>query len=260
MKKLLLFSICVMSIVLFSQCRANKKSSSGSSEDVVMEFAQEFGKMAKSGDISGIKAVYGGKETVRSASLDYDPENIEIFPEDDDKYKIKYGNGAYIIVRLGLNDALEVIDSEGIINTEELRSAADETAVKSTPEKDMGKASDDAAKKFASNFKKNVKADSNWKDAGWHDSQNYGDVYIYVNNKNSVPVDGSDYYITYKYEYLYEGGASMHSENCKQNGKTISAGGKQKFTHHYTDDCGPLKVKVNFKLTDKQIYDKYANR
>ena len=253
-------------ILIMTGCaEGNKSADSDTPEDAVTAFAQHFGEMVNNNDIVGVRNVYDTNGTINSLNGNLNLDEIEIFPEEGGKYKIKYGAGKNIVINVGLNNAIEVVESQGIVNigsaAAETVSASVETPTARVETTDAPKVSDEAAiKKFASQFKKNVKADSRWSDGGWNESKYSGTAYIYVRNNNSVPVDASDYYITYKYEYLYEMGADMYSENCKQKGKEIPAKGKAKFTHHYTDDCGPLAVKVHFNLSDKQIYDKYANR
>ena len=261
MKKSLLF---ILLTVFLMGCGGDSK------EKAVEDFAKKFGMMAKYGDVNGIKEVSSLKEDIKSASLDYNEANISIFPQGDDKYKISYGHGAYIIVCVGLHDAIEVIDSQGIFTTSEPSAAVPSVteAAESTPvseenaavskEPAPAKSAPDEAtiKKFATTFKNNVVADKQWY-FGNPDANNSGSTSINVKNNNNKTVDGSDYYITFKYEYDYA--EDMYSENVKQNGKTIPSKGKAKFTYHYTDDCSPGTVKVHFKLTDKQIYDKYAN-
>ena len=238
-----------------------------SQERAVEDFAKKFGMMAKYGDVNGVKDVSGIKGEINSVSLDYDENKIKIFPQGDDRYKINYGNGAYIVVTVGLHDAIEVIESEGIINgsnnSEDSKAIAEQSAsnidnTSNSPQSVQANstADEEAIKKFAAAFKNNVKAEKDWT-FGKPDSYNSGSTSIYVKNSNGKEVDGSDYYISFKYEYDYAEG--MYSEDVKQNGKNISANGKAKFTYHYTDDCSPRPVKVHFKLTDKQIYDKYAN-
>lgn len=130
-------------------------------------------------------------------------------------------------------------------------------AVEITAQEEEPQVTSESDKKaFASKFKKNVKAGA-WNDAGWKDSENYGNCYVNVTNKNNVRIDGSDYYITFKYAYQFAPG--MHEEKITQKGKDLSANGKQKFSYHYTDDCSPEKVTVHWNLTDDQIYDKYGN-
>lgn len=107
---------------------------------------------------------------------------------------------------------------------------------------------------FATKLKNNIKK-SEWVDYGWVDAENYGNCCMTLTNNNDFTIDGSDYYISFKYEYLYAEG--MHSENCTKPGKTMTSGGKAKFTHHYTDDCGPTAVSVKFNLSNRQLYDKY---
>lgn len=223
-----------------------------SDADAVKEFAVRFGNMVESHDDIAISDVYPNADLSSPYSMEFDESRIEIFPEGDNRYTIKYGNGASVTVRVGLENAVEVIGSEGIFNE---KSPKQETEVAVGDEATVN---DVDKSEFVAQFKKNIKADSEWEDDGWNDNDNSGNCHIYVNNKNSFPVDGSDYYITFKYEYLYEMGADMYSETVKKNGKELPANGKAKFTHYYTDDCGPLDVKVKFNLTDDQIYNKYA--
>lgn len=108
---------------------------------------------------------------------------------------------------------------------------------------------------FARRFKSNVTV-GEWKAVGDPDENNAGDCAIRVKNGNGVSLDGSDYKLVFKFEYLYSD-PPMHSETVTKKGVTIPAGGSVNFSHYYTDDCGPLEPRIKFVLTDEQIYDKY---
>lgn len=112
---------------------------------------------------------------------------------------------------------------------------------------------------IASNIKNNVSVSSQWADDGWGvDDENSGKCHVTVTNTNNVAIDGSDYYVTFKYEYMYGEGANEYSETVTKPGVTLQPGESAKIYHFYTDDCSPLKPTVNFKLTDNQIFTKYA--
>lgn len=149
------------------------------------------------------------------------------------------------------NDSLEV---EVIEENEAVEApAAEEEVIEAVGVREV---SDAEVKAFASRLKSNVKAGL-WEDVAWYDDENYGICAVKVTNKNSFPIDGGDYYITYTYEYLY-GEGMMKPEHHSQQGKSLPAGGSQKFKHEFTDDCGPTWVKVHFNLSDRQLYDKYS--
>lgn len=111
---------------------------------------------------------------------------------------------------------------------------------------------------FVKDFKKNIRV-GEWIDDGWEaEDENSGLCHFNLTNKNPFDIDGSDYYVVFKYEYLYAEG--MHSETVKKKGVNLASGGKRSFNHYYTDDCGPLEPTVKYNLTDREIYDKYCTR
>ena len=253
MKTRIIFFISILVLIMVVSC-ANPE------HEAVKGFAKKFERAMKDNDIETLREMYPNKDVSNPALFTFYDSEPEIFPLEPNKYKVKYGSLGHIIVRVGLDNAMEIEDSEGMFDVvyEVTESPTAEPASYDETEEDTSDS--ESKKQFVAEFKKNIKADKQWKDAGWHDNDNYGDCYIYINNRNNFPVDASDYYITFKYEYLYEGGATIHSEKVRQEGKYLSSNGKAKFTHYYTDDCGPLDVKVNFKLSDDQIFDKYGNR
>lgn len=109
---LLLFSsVMIFSFSMLWSCKDSSK------EKAVMDFAINFGEMVQNNDANGIRAVYSGDGDVNNAHLTFYRDKIDIFPEGVDKYKVRYGDGAYIIVKIGLNNAMEVIDSKGIFES-----------------------------------------------------------------------------------------------------------------------------------------------
>lgn len=257
MKKLSHFLFSVAVVLLLTGCIEKREKSN---DAVVTEFAEEFGKLAQSGDLMKIKEYYPSATSATSATLSYNSADISIFPEDNGEYTIKYGQGASIRVRLGLNGAVEVVNSSGIFTfggTPTGEGVASESSVAAAEAAAPQESVDD----FASRLKKNIKV-GDWEASGpFHTDDvngDYGDCVVKVTNKNSFTIDGSDYYLSFSYEYLYA--KDMYKEKVKKDGKTISAGGSTSFKYHYTDDCGPLRPKVHFKLTNQQLYDKYGSR
>lgn len=125
MKKLISGAVLLLCILVISGCKDSK-------EKAIMDFAVNFGEMVKEKDVQGIKDVYPDVGEIRSMYLNFDKNKIDIFPEGKGKYKIRYGNGAYILVRTGLNDAIEVTGSEGIFENGAPAVAKEET-VKEIP-------------------------------------------------------------------------------------------------------------------------------
>lgn len=110
--RLLITLLCVMSL---TSCDKIKDRLSGK-DKALMEFAVKFGEMVQNKDQAGVKDVYADAGDVNTANLKFNRDDIDIFPEEDGLYKIRYGNGAFIIVKVGLNNAMEVVKSEGIFN------------------------------------------------------------------------------------------------------------------------------------------------
>lgn len=137
-------------------------------------------------------------------------------------------------------DSTEVIPEE-VVETEELPAA---------------EPTEEEISDFVKEFRKNLKF-SDWIDDGWEvEEENSGVCHLNITNNNPVEIDGDDYYISFRYEYLYGEGV-YEGETVKKSGVTIAPGNKGRINYFYTDDCGPLKPKVNFKMTDRQLYDKY---
>lgn len=137
-------------------------------------------------------------------------------------------------------DSTEVITEE-VVETEELPAA---------------EPTEEEISDFVKEFRKNLKF-SDWIDDGWEvEEENSGVCHLNITNNNPVEIDGDDYYISFRYEYLYGEGV-YEGETVKKSGVTIAPGNKGRINYFYTDDCGPLKPKVNFKMTDRQLYDKY---
>lgn len=96
-------------------------SCQNSEEKAVREFGIHFGEMVQNGDKQGIKDVYSGVVDYDESHLTFYRDKVDIFPEGDGKYKVRYGDGAYIIVRTGLNGAMEVVESGGIFTKAEAK-------------------------------------------------------------------------------------------------------------------------------------------
>lgn len=110
MKKIISAAIIMMCLIITTGCK-----NSNSNEKVLRDFALKFGTMAENKNLDGIREVYPNAGDIESISLNFNKDKIEIFPEEDNVYKIKYNADAMILVRLGLNDAVEVLSSKGII-------------------------------------------------------------------------------------------------------------------------------------------------
>ena len=243
--------LAVVCMILFSGCSGHSES------DTVQDFAIRFGELAQQGNLSAIRDVCPEAANATAVALSFNPEKVEIFPEDEHEYTIKYGNGASIRIRVGLSDAVEVINTTGILTLSGEAPGA-KVAKAETVKAAPAEPSKEEMKAFAKRLKANVVA-GNWTDAGWNDADNCGTCVVSVKNRNSFAIDAADYYITYKYEYLY-GEGMMTPENVRKNGKTIAANGSAQFRHHYTDDCGPTIVTVHFNLSDEQLYKKYSTK
>lgn len=87
-----------------------------SKEKAILEFGIHFGEMVQNEDAQGIKSVYPDVGTYTGSHLKFYRDKIDIFEEGEDKYKVRYGDGAYIIVKIGVNDAMEVVSSQGIFD------------------------------------------------------------------------------------------------------------------------------------------------
>lgn len=107
----ILLYVMVFSVVTLWGCKESSK------EEAVREFAINFGEMVQNNDVKGIQAVYSGNEDVSNPHLKFYRDKVDIFVEGEDKYKVRYGDGAYIIVKTGLNNAMEVVDSKGIFES-----------------------------------------------------------------------------------------------------------------------------------------------
>lgn len=107
MKRLLNYCILTCMIFLMASC-------GNSEEKNVKDFALNFGEMVKNNDANAIRNVYPDLGDYSSCHLSFYRDDVDIFPEENGKYKVRYGDGAYIIVRTGLDGAMEVVDSKGI--------------------------------------------------------------------------------------------------------------------------------------------------
>lgn len=109
--------LCVTVLCILSLTNCNQlKEKEGDKEQALMEFAIKFGEMVQNKDADGVKAVYSDAGNINTAHLTFYRDEIDIFPESDNQYKIRYSKGAYIIVKVGLNNAMEVVKSEGIFD------------------------------------------------------------------------------------------------------------------------------------------------
>lgn len=116
MKKII-GKLCIATLCILSLTNCNKaKEKEGDKEQALMEFAVKFGEMIQNKDIDGIKEVYSDAGNINTAHLTFYRDEIDIFPESDNLYKIRYSKGAYIIVKVGLNNAMEVVKSDGIFD------------------------------------------------------------------------------------------------------------------------------------------------
>ena len=115
----------IFSVFTLWSCKESSK------DQAVRDFAVNFGEMVQNNDIKGIKSVYSGEGDVNNAHLTFYRDKIDIFPEGEDKYKVRYGDGAYIIVKIGLNNAMEVVESNGIFESNESNSNNKSKASKS---------------------------------------------------------------------------------------------------------------------------------
>lgn len=118
-----LFAILVVSLG-FVGC----KSKGNIDEELVRDFGVKFGEMIQNKDENGVKSVYSEAGDIENTKLVFHRDNIDIFPEDDGKYKIRYDDGAYIIVKRGFNDAFEVVSTNGIYHDDNKKANSVEVA------------------------------------------------------------------------------------------------------------------------------------
>lgn len=112
-----------------------------SDETQVKKFGEKFAEMIQNKDEEGVKAVYPDAGDIKDTHLVFHRDEMDVFPEGEGEYKIRYSNGAYIIVKKGLGDAFEVVKTEGIYEpkkekeakTEEVKVAPLHKEKKSTP-------------------------------------------------------------------------------------------------------------------------------
>lgn len=109
--------------------------------------------------------------------------------------------------------------------------------------------------RFARQFRRNMKF-GEWEAVGEPDENNSGDCRITLRNNNPTAVDGSDFKVQFKYEYLYSDPPLM-SETVTKKGRTLESGSSMEISHFYTDDCGPLEPKVIFTVSNEELYRKY---
>lgn len=103
-----------------------------SKDQAIRDFAINFGEMVQNNDVNGIKSVYSGEGDINNTHLTFYRDKIDIFPEGEDKYKVRYGDGAYIVVNIGLNNAMEVVESKGIFEQNDFGSNNNTKASKSS--------------------------------------------------------------------------------------------------------------------------------
>ena len=112
MKRIILSLVAILAVSsAFVGC---DKLKGNKDEELVRDFGVKFGEMIQNKDEKGVKAVYSEAGNIENTHLVFHRDDIDIFPEEDGKYKIRYDDGAYIIVKKGLNDAFEVVSSHGI--------------------------------------------------------------------------------------------------------------------------------------------------
>lgn len=109
--------------------------------------------------------------------------------------------------------------------------------------------------RFAQQFRRNMKF-GEWEAVGQPDENNSGDCRITLRNNNPMAVDGSDFKVQFKYEYLYSDPPLM-SETVTKKGRTLDSGSSMEISYFYTDDCGPLEPKVILTVSNEELYRKY---
>ena len=128
MKKHTLYCLLIAVICVMAGCGKSEKKA-------VKEFGVHFGEMVQNNDEKGIRNVYPDLGDYSSSHLKFYRDKVAIFEEDDGLYKVRYGDGAYIIVKTGLDGAMEVVESKGIFEKgkkekEEKVATAEETVEK----------------------------------------------------------------------------------------------------------------------------------
>lgn len=220
MKKFLIAALFLGCMLTFTDC---KKIKSDSKEEVLMEFAEKFGEMAENNNIRGIKDVYPDAGDIKEAYLNFNKDKIEIFPEGDGKYKIKYGGGASIVVRTGLNDAVEVLSTEGILemNDEKKAEAKKETPKKEVKKKEVVEDDDDD---YEPVHRSSLFSDGyNSMSGSFHfQGADYGFIITFNYNSRTGKVSGASYEAT-----GYGGGGSKNKINSMTitNDRSISIKG-----------------------------------
>ena len=127
MKKIFSITLLLLCIMAVTGCGKNN-----SDEKSLNEFAVKFGELVQRKDLNGIREVYPNAGSSFSPNLTLDIDRHEIFPEGDNKYKIKFGGGSSITVRMGLNGAIEVLSSDGIFSaTSDVVASEDSTPTES---------------------------------------------------------------------------------------------------------------------------------
>lgn len=145
MKKIVTCCFIMMLMALTGCIKKGEKS--------VLKFGINFGEMVVNNDKEGIKNLYPGVGDYTSAHLKLYRDEVEVFPLEDDKYKVRYGDGAYIIVQKGYKGGMEVVSSEGIFE----RATADQKDGEETKGKGTNK---DSSGNSSSNSNSNTNSSS----------------------------------------------------------------------------------------------------
>lgn len=109
MKKLLYAILMLTLAISVGSCKKSE-------EKKVLNFGIYFAEMVQNNDTRGIRQVYPDVGNYESAHLSFSPDRVDVFRQGDGVYKVRYDDGAYIIVRTGLKGAMEVLESEGIFS------------------------------------------------------------------------------------------------------------------------------------------------
>ena len=110
MKKIFKYLMVLGLIGVMASCQKSE-------DKAVLEFGLNFGEMVVNKDKQGVKRVYPDLGDYSDAHLTFSRDQVDVFPEENGLYKVRYSDGSYIIVKPGLNGAMEVVDSKGIFET-----------------------------------------------------------------------------------------------------------------------------------------------
>lgn len=148
-----------------------------------------------------------------------------------------------------MEDSTDNVQIEEVYESDSETVAEVEAEEVSAPE--VTKAEKDAfARKVLSNL---IAGD--W-EAGASDENGQGNCYATITNNNSFPVDGSDYYISYTYDYIWSDPPQVQ-ERIKKKGSTIGPGSSINCMYYYSDDCSPSRIKLSFAISNDEVYEKY---